>query len=303
MNLPAPALEKLGGGFHAFVQPDGGWGLNNAGVFTGRRGVTLIDTAFTERRGKGLRDAVAAASARPVTTIVNTHHHGDHTYANYLFPGAAVVSHHGCRERVIATGLDTCHLFPGVDWGDLEIAEPTLTFADEVTLHCDDVPAVARYAGRPAHTNEDVYVWVPERRLLFTGDLVFNGGTPFVLMGSVQGLIDVLTELRKLDAEVLVPGHGEVGDAGLIEPQLNYLRFVQERAREGYAAGLPPLEVARRTALGEFAHWTDAERLPANLHRAYSEFRGESAGTVLDLPAIVADMIAFNDGRPLHSLA
>ncbi|QJY49402.1 MBL fold metallo-hydrolase [Pseudonocardia broussonetiae] len=298
-----PELESLGGGFHAFVQPDGGWGLNNAGVFTGRRGATLIDTAFTENRGRGLQDAVASITDRPVTTIVNTHHHGDHTYANYLFGSATVVAHHACRERVLATGLDTCRLFPGVEWGDLEIAEPTVTFDGEVVVHCDDTPALARHVGRAAHTVEDVYVWVAERRLLFAGDLVFHGGTPFVVMGSVQGLIDTLTELRALDADVLVPGHGAVGDPGLIEPQLAYLRLVQERAREGFAAGLPPLEVARRTDLGEFATWTDAERLPANLHRAYSELRGEPPGVLLDLPPIVADMVAFNDGRPLHSLA
>ena len=70
-HVAAPAtLESLGGGFHAYVQPDGGWGLNNAGVFTGRRSTLLVDTCFTENRGKRLRDAVRGLSDAPVTTIV-----------------------------------------------------------------------------------------------------------------------------------------------------------------------------------------------------------------------------------------
>lgn len=296
-------LQPLGGGFHAFIQPDGGWGLNNAGLFAGERSTVLIDTCFTESRGKRLRDAVAAVAKQPVGVIVNTHHHGDHTYGNYLFPEATIIAQHACRDRMIATGLDTCHLFEGVEWGDLEISEPTVTFTDEITLHLDDTDATVRHPGRAAHTTEDAYVWIPERGLLYTGDLVFNRGTPFVLMGSVTGLITTLRELAELDVETLVPGHGAIGDASLIQPQIDYLELVWEAAREGMAKGLTPLEAARRTDLGAYASWLDSERLPANLHRAYSELRGEEPGRVLDLAPIVADMVAFNDGKPLHCLA
>jgi cyclase len=302
-TMPPPTVEDLGGGFSAYVQLDGSWGLNNAGVHLGERGVTLVDTAFTAARGAGLRDAVATRTETPVRTIVNTHHHGDHTYGNYLFPGATVVGHDLCRETMLAVGLETTEWFPGVDWGDLEIAPPTVTFDDSVTVWCDDVPATLRYVGRPAHTSNDVTVWVPARGLLFAGDLVFNGGTPFVVMGSVQGLIDTLTDLSALDVEVLVPGHGAVCDGDILGTQLAYLRFVQERAKEGFAAGDEPLQVARRTDLGEFGRWTDPERLVGNLHRAYSELRGEPLGVALDYHGIVDDMIEFNGGRPLTCLA
>jgi cyclase len=301
--LPPPTIESLGGGFHAFVQLDGSWGLNNAGVHVGQRGVTLVDTAFTATRGQGLKDAVATLTDTPVRSIVNTHHHGDHTYGNYLFPQATVIGHDLCRQTMLAVGLETKEWFPGVEWGDLEIAPPTVTFDDSVTVYCDDVATTLRYVGQPAHTTNDVTVWVPDRGLLFAGDLVFNGGTPFVVMGSVQGLIDALTELQRLDPAVLVPGHGAVCDAAVIAGQLAYLRFVQERAREGFDAGDPPLEVARRTDLGDFAGWTDPERLVGNLHRAYSELRGEPLGATLDYHRIVDEMITYNGGRPLTCLA
>jgi cyclase len=61
--------------------------------------------------------------------------------------------------------------------------------------------------------------------------------------------------------------------------------------------------VARRTDLGNFAGWTDPGRLVGNLHRAYSELRGEPLGAALDYHRVVADMVEFNGGRPLRCLA
>ena len=74
-------------------------------------------------------------------------------------------------------------------------------------------------------------------------------------------------------------------------------------ARAGFEAGLTPLEAARQATLGRFAHWHDAERIAGNLHRAYSEIRGEVLGTGLDLPSVTGDMIAYNGGRPVRCLA
>jgi cyclase len=66
-----------------------------------------------------------------------------------------------------------------------------------------------------AHTTNDVLVWIPERSALFCGDLVFNGGTPFLLMGSVAGCLDVLENVvRPLRAQTVVPGHGPTSRSG-----------------------------------------------------------------------------------------
>ena len=87
--------------------------------------------------------------------------------------------------------------------------------------------------------------------MLFSGDLLFNGGTPFLAQGSVAGAIQVLEEVFKpLGATTIVPGHGPVSGPGLIDDVLGYLRFVQESARAGHDAGLSPLETARELDLG-----------------------------------------------------
>jgi cyclase len=300
-DIPPPSLEQVADGVWAYVQLDGSWGLNNPGFLVGGHGVTLIDTCFTERRSRDFLAAVASVTDRPVRTLVNTHHHGDHTHGNWLVPAATIIGHERCREEVIASGHGTTGFFPGVDWGRIEVAPPFVTFTDRLDVWVDDTRVELSFQG-PAHTTNDVACWLPERRILFAGDLVFNGGTPFVVMGSVAGSLAALERLRALGAQTIVPGHGPVCGPGVIDDQVAYLRFVQEVARRGFDAGQPPLEVALATDLGRFAGWHDPERIVGNLWRAYSELRGEPLGAPVD-PQAFADMITYNGGRPLRCFA
>ncbi len=271
-DLPPPQVEEVSPGVFAFVQADGSWGLNNTGFIVGRDAVLAIDACFTERRTRWLLDAVRGqAGARPVRTLVNTHHHGDHTFGNYLFlPGATIVGHERCRETVLAEGLNTQGFFPGVEWGQIEVAPPTVTFDDRLDLWVDELK-VDLIAVAPAHTTNDVVAWMPERKVLFAGDVVFSGGAPFALAGSIGGWLDALDRLRALGAETIVPGHGPISGPDVLDDVAAYLELVLDAARRGMEAGLEPLDVARQLDLGRFGEWLDGERLAANLHRAYSE--------------------------------
>ncbi|MFQ5873322.1 MAG: MBL fold metallo-hydrolase [Dehalococcoidia bacterium] len=306
-ELPPPKVEEVSEGIFAYLQPDGSWGLNNTGFIVGRDGVTAVDTCFTESRTRALLEAIRKVTELPLRTLVNTHHHGDHTHGNYLLPAATIIGHEKCRQMMLEGGLPTPtspigRLFPGVQWGDLKLAVPFVTFEDHLNIYVDDLKLEAIFVG-PAHTTNDVILWVPERRLLFSGDLIFHQGTPFVAMGSVAGSLKALETLRSLGAKTIVPGHGPVCGPEVIDDMVGYLRFVQEVARCSFEANLTPLETAREAELGRFAHWHDTERLAGNLHRAYSEIKGEPLGTELDLRPVIADMIAYNGGRPLRCLA
>jgi cyclase len=301
-HAPDPVLREVSDGVFAYVQLDGSWGLNNTGFLVGTDGVVVIDTCFTERRSRAFLDAVRSVTDRPLRTLVNTHHHGDHTHGNWLVPEATIVGHELCRRAVIESGHVATGLFPGVEWGEIRVAPPFLTFDDRARLHVDDLAVELTFMG-PAHTTNDVMAWVPERGLLFSGDLVFNGGTPFVVMGSVSGAIAAVERLQALGAETIVPGHGDVCGPDVLDDQIDYLRFVQSVARDAVASGTNPLDAARATDLGRFGEWHDPERLAGNLHRAMAEERGVAPGAEIDLMAAIADMLTYNDGRPLRCLA
>ena len=306
-QMPPPTLEEVSPGIHAYIQLDGSWGLNNSAFVVGRDAVTVIDTCFTEVRARNFREAIRTVTHLPLRTLVNTHSHGDHTHGNYLFPGATIVGHELTRQAMLEAGLPPeggsgGGLFPNVKWGELEMAPPFVTFDDRVNLYVEDLKIEATFVG-PAHTSNDVIYWVPDRKLLFAGDLIFNGGTPFVIAGSVQGSLNALESIRALGAETIVPGHGEICGPEIIDEMVSYLRFLQESARKGFDAGLAPLELARQIDLGRYTEWHDTERLAGNIHRAYSEIRGEPLGVALDARSMIADMIEFNGGQPVRCVA
>ncbi|MFI1616578.1 MBL fold metallo-hydrolase [Streptomyces lydicus] len=294
-----PYLTELAAGVHAFIQPDGGWCLNNAGFVTDGDATLVVDTAATERRARLLRRRIAESGAAVPRTVVNTHHHGDHTYGNGVFaPEATVIGHTACRRELLDAGHQLHAVWPEVEYGDIRLTPPTVTYDRELTLHVGDIEVRLIHPG-VAHTTGDTIVWLPERRVVFTGDLVFHGGTPFVFMGSVSGSLRALRLLRSLDATTVVPGHGPVTGPEVYDGIERYLEFVGRLAQEGRAAGRTPLEVAREADLGAFAELAESERLVANLHRAYAELDGREPGAPLDPLAGFGDMTAMNGGVPM----
>jgi cyclase len=295
---PAELVEVADRVF-AYLQPDGSWWINNGGFVVGSRSVVGIDACSTHKRTQAYLDRIRTVSTNPVTTLINTHHHGDHTYGNSLFTGATIVGHENTRTQLLAAGPPpAAGIWEPVDWGPVELAPPTLTFSDRVRIWSDELPLDVTHVGGPAHTDNDSLVWLPEQKVLFCGDLLFNGGTPFVLMGSVTGAIRVLTEVvASVPAETIVPGHGMPCTPALIDTVVQYLRFVLDLAERGRDAGLVPLDVARQADLGEYADWLDAERIVGNLHRAYVDL-DPTSGPV-DIVTALTDMVAYNGGRPL----
>ncbi|TCK22217.1 MBL fold metallo-hydrolase [Pseudonocardia endophytica] len=299
-------LQDVADGVLAYVQPDGGWCLNNAGVVLDPSGAgpVLIDTAATQARARRLRAEVERVAGAPPAVVANTHFHGDHHFGNAEFlPGATIVGHDRTREEILAAGLDMTGLWPDVEWGEITLAPPTVTFSERMTL----LAPRSSEPGRPvelihvgaAHTANDVVAWLPEQRVLFAGDVVLSGCTPFCLMGSVTRSIATLRRLRRLDPHTIVPGHGPVGGPELLDEAEAYLRWVIRLALHAMADGVPPLEAARRADLGPFAALRDSERLVANLHRALVDLDGAEPGALIDIREPYTEMVAFHGGPPV----
>lgn len=304
--MPEPLLT-VADGVHVHVPADlhpagAGWCLSNAGVVADGGEVLVVDTAATERRARTLRAAVAGLTPAPVRTVVNTHFHGDHTFGNFVFrPEATVVSHAGARAEAELAGLHMSGLWPEVEWGALEVSLADVTFERTMTVHVGGLRAELIHPG-VAHTAGDAVVWIPDRSVLFTGDVVMSGATPFCLMGSISGSLRAVARLREFGARTVVSGHGLPGGPELFDTTESYLRWVQELAADGVHRGIDPLELARETELGEFAALQDPERLVGNLHRAYAEERGLPETAALDAVRVFYEMADFH-GAPLACLA
>ncbi|MGW1816189.1 MBL fold metallo-hydrolase [Streptomyces sp. NPDC002125] len=293
-------LEEVADGTFAYIQPEGGWCVSNAGILLepGRGGrPVLVDTAATLARARALGAALRGLTPESPRMIVNTHFHGDHTFGNSALagPDTVVVAHERTRSEMEAAGLGLTGLWPDVDWGHIELLLPELTYRHELTLHQQERRIELIHPG-PAHTTNDTLVWLPDERVLFAGDIVLPGCTPFVLMGSVAGSLGTLRLMRELEPLTVVGGHGPVAGPEELDATEAYFLRLQEIAADGRAAGLTPLQLAREAGPGEFGGLRDPERLVANLHRAYSELAGEPLGRELDVVSVFGEMVTYNGG-------
>jgi glyoxylase-like metal-dependent hydrolase (beta-lactamase superfamily II) len=294
-------FDELAPGVYAFVQPDGGWMVNNCGVVTDTSGdAVLVDTTSTEKRNRAFLAEVAGVSAGDPKIAVNTHHHPDHTYGNGFLPASTtIIGHHLCREGVLRAQLKATLELPA-DYGDLVVRPPDVTIDSDVTLHLDEFPIELKIMG-PAHSTNDVGVWLPEQKVMFAGDLAFSGGHPIFMEGSLAGFRSAAERMKALAPSALLPGHGpacrcdEVGR--VLDDLIGYVDWIAELARESYAAGLTPLEAAQKTAGGPYADWPEGERVVCNLHRAYVEQNPDYESPVmLNIPSLWPEMVALNGG-------
>ena len=300
-TVGAGALHELVSGVFAWIQPDGSWWVNNAGAITGTDGTIVIDTCATAARTTRFLTAVrAATNDAPIRVAANTHEHGDHTYGNCLLPAeTSLIGHENMRAHLLTDQvIDACPPIwdPVPDWGPVTRRVPNIVTRSDLTVFTGNRRVDLLHPGFAAHTTGDLIAWLPEERILFSGDLIFHGLTPLVMAGSVDGALRALDWLAALEPEYLVPGHGPLVTAANLGSVLadheRYYQFVLAITADGRKDGLGPLAAAQRSDLGEFAHWADAERLLLNLHRAYADAEARP----FDIAAAFADALTWNGG-------
>ncbi|SHF89649.1 MBL fold metallo-hydrolase [Streptoalloteichus hindustanus] len=290
--MPAQvSVSRLGPRATAYVQPDGGWFLNNAGWITGSERTVVVDTCATETRTRRLLDALAAHTATPRAPLVAalTHAHGDHTNGARLVTdaGGTVLATEAAAE-VVASGP---HTYPSVfactTWGDISPPETTETITAPLRLDLGGTTAEVIPVTGPAHTDGDLVVWHPDDGVLFTGDLLSHGVVPLGLHGSLSGWLSTLDWLTGFDARWIVPGHGPVtpADQGLVPKVAEYLTWLLDTASRVQDPNDPR---ADREARARWPHWIDAERHVANLHVAHAEVHGYPLDTAGALKAMLA---------------
>jgi glyoxylase-like metal-dependent hydrolase (beta-lactamase superfamily II) len=182
---------------------------------------------------------IKAQTNKPIRFAFDTHHHGDHAYANQVWVdnGAVPVAHENVVSEMkkYETGF-----FGGGKPGRWEgeakerddlkstkLKPPSLLYRDVMIFDDGTHRVELRYFG-VGHTHGDGFAWLPKERILFTGDAVVNGPFNFMGDGDSAAWIETIAKAQKLGATIIGPGHGPSGDAGVLEAQRQY--FVALRA-------------------------------------------------------------------------
>jgi cyclase len=171
---------------------------------------------------------------------------------------------------------------------------PTRVFAGVYHTRVGDKRVQVVEVG-PAHTRGDAFVYLPDDRVVFTGDLLFRDAHPIVWEGPVANWIAACRRLLALDVETVVPGHGPISDKRALEETIGYFELLTDEARRRYEAGLSLDEAVRDITLDTFRGWLDAERVYVNVATLYRDFSGKrKAPHVLEL---FAGMARYKEGR------
>src|SRR3954451_22104849 len=290
-------LHELGDGCYAYLQPDGGWGWSNAGLVVGDGTSLLVDTLFDLKlTGEMLTAMDAVTTTAPIATVVNTHANGDHCYGNELVSTAEIVASAAAAEEMghvppsllaelTAAPGEMGDLFRDV-FGDFQfegitLTLPTRTFEGRLELDVGGRSVELIEVG-PAHTRGDVIVHSPQDKAVFTGDILFIGGTPIVWAGPLANWIAACDLMLGMDIETVVPGHGPVTDKSGVAQVRDYLSFVAEAATVRHDAGMNAWDAAQDIILGEFGEWGEFGRIAVNVEAVYRDLEQdyEPAGIV-----------------------
>jgi len=273
------ALE-LGDGCHAFLQPDGGWGWSNAGLVVGDGASLLIDTLFDLRLTREMLDSFAPFTrSAPIASLVNTHANGDHCYGAEIIASTAAAHEMAAVPPSTLAAMNAApgeigELFRGFfgafEFDGIEQRLPTRTFDGRLDIDVGGRPVELIEVG-PAHTDGDVIAYVADAKTVFTGDILFIGGTPIVWAGPLSNWVAACDLMLGMDIETVVPGHGPVTDKGGVAEVRDYLAFVDREATGRHGAGIDAFEAARDIAhlLGSYRTWGEFGRVAVNVETVY----------------------------------
>jgi len=283
-------LREVARGVYAYVSPTGDSGLTNAGLIVGERVAAVVDTLLAPSLTRAFADALRKATDLPVTRVINTHHHHDHTGGNWAFPDATRYSSAAARDLLIRKGkpMEVYRaLLPrfAAEFEPVEILLPDVTFEGPWSIH-DGRREIRIIPAAPAHTWGDVMVYLPAEKVLFAADVAFHYVTPLVSEGSIEGWLRACDAVLALDADVIVPGHGPIGTRNDFELMRGYWLLLRKEGGRSLDKGMPPAEAARALDLGPYKEWVAWPRTLWNLHRWQAERQGP-------IPDLVSDDVAL----------
>jgi glyoxylase-like metal-dependent hydrolase (beta-lactamase superfamily II) len=276
---PTGTIRNVRGNLHLIP----GQGPNTL-VFLTKTGVVLVDTKLPNN-GEAILKQVRTITDLPVTMIINTHSHPDHTGSNDFFPAAAEVVTHLNTQKWMAANPKTAANAAMM---------PDKTFTDRMTIGSGDERIDLYYFGA-GHTNGDAFVVFPAVRVMAAGDQMAWNMAPLIdpnAGGSVFALPDSLQKTLKgfPNVDIVIEGHGEVNTWAGFRDYTQFSRALLEAAKAGL--GKRTAEEVAAELKPKFPVFTKEELLPGveyggtplsraviNVNVAFQELRGEPVTT------------------------
>ncbi len=279
------SFEELGAGLYGYTAE----GDPNSGVVVSDDGVLVVDAQATPRMAADVVAHIRKVTDKPITHLVLSHYHAVRVLGAAGYPGAQIIASDATRALIVERGAEDMaseigrfpRLFrgkesiPGLTW-------PYLTFHNRMTLWMGGREVQIIHIGR-SHTAGDTVVWLPEEKVLFAGDTIEFGATPYCGDAHFADWPTTLAAIKALGAERVVPGRGRslIGAAEVDEAIAGTSDFTSDLfaiARAGVAKGAALEQVydeAMTAMQPKYGRWVIFDHcMPFNISRAYDEAQG-----------------------------
>lgn len=243
---PAPlpfVVKQVAPGVYAAIDGPQHKAGSNAGFVIGDDGVLVVDAFFNLDAARALVGEIHRVTPKPIRYIVNTHYHVDHTGGDQALrdAGAVIIAHRNVRGWVRTNNVNLLgdRITPEMKAAIEALPLPDVTTDKDLTVWLGARKVVVRTV--LGHTGGDLTIFVPDAKVLFTGDMLWRKIPPNLIDGSVKEWTATDADFEHMPDAVhmtYVPGHGDVANIRDVENFRSYLLDLRKLVTEGRKAGL-----------------------------------------------------------------
>lgn len=283
-SLANPNVTKVSDRVYALIgdmdvpnEHNQGFICNSSFVIT-NSGVVVIDPGGSLQVGQMIIKEIRKRTSLPITHVLNSHHHADHWMGNHAFAGLTPKPLIMGHEFMVTTAADIgerwlqiiAEMTGGQNKGTQAVVPEKILRGDE-TLEIGGLQFVL-FHPKHAHTRGDIAVLIPQEKVLIAGDILFYLRTPGFQDASPLGNAQALRELKKLDFDKVVPGHGPVTDKSGVDYMLSFINTLEQGVTQYLNEGLQDFEMKDKLDMGHFHNMSGfKERFGVTVNRMYLE--------------------------------
>lgn len=274
LQMLAPGVWRVAGD-NAVISLSNQGAIVNTGIIATGDGVIVIDPGPSLHRGLAIDAIVKGLTKEPVRWIIDTHAHPENVLGNSAFPQATVIASKPAAE-LMQSRCRLCLERLTAQLGQESMAGTSIELPTRLVKNGESIQLGRRQLRflvfARAHTRGDLAVVMPTEKILFAGGLVNDRRVADLHEATLSGWIKALSSLQENAFPVVVPGHGEATDSGVIERFAAYLVDLRNACDADIANGGNAASSGGRLTLPRYRDWVDyAAQHPLNVGHAYRE--------------------------------
>ncbi|MFX1410807.1 MAG: MBL fold metallo-hydrolase [Promethearchaeota archaeon] len=283
------SLYKLSDGvFAAICKESSGMGSNAGFIDLGDFSL-MIDTSLSTKAAEDLKRASINFTGKTPKVVIITHYHLDHVIGNNIFdPSTLIITSDRTlntiktenqkrieelknmpqeeilkMEKSLETERDDekrqdiendLKFIRSIQAEDFSSRDPNLTFKEELIIYGKTRKVFLR-TFKKAHTDGDVIIYIPNQKILYSGDLLFARSDPWLGSGDPEGWKSVIDDILELDFKIVIPGHGELASKKEFSLQKDYITEIVDLVKKQVKSGKDSIMLKRADLSPEFQEW------------------------------------------------